>query len=106
MPGPLLASRLPPQGLSGARVAAEPHCCSEAAEEKALLHSGGRGPAPGVCQKPWPDSGDRQGAGSLRIFPQPPPQFLKFLGERDCSRDVVGFLKAEMRVFTCVLFAS
>lgn len=35
-----------PREAAPARVAAEPHCCSEAAE-KAPLNSGGRGPDPG-----------------------------------------------------------
>ncbi|XP_054936691.1 ataxin-2-like [Physeter macrocephalus] len=37
-----------PRKASLARRAAEPHCCSEAAEEKAPLNSGGRRPAPGA----------------------------------------------------------
>lgn len=36
---------------------ADPHCCSEAAEEKAPFNTGGRGPDPGVRQKLRPDWG-------------------------------------------------
>lgn len=49
-----------PRTASPARVVAEPHCCADAAEEKAPLNSGGRGPDPGVRQKPradWRPSG-------------------------------------------------
>lgn len=55
-----------PRKASPARVVAEPHCCSEAAEEKAPLNSGGRGPDPGARRKPrsdWGSSGMAVEAG-------------------------------------------
>lgn len=58
--------------------------------EKAPLNSGGRGPDPGVRQKSRPDRGQRgmvvARSGHAAHFPQPPPQFIEFRGERDCSR--------------------
>lgn len=107
VPGPLPASSRPPSFPRKAcppRVVADPHCCSEAAEEKAPLNRGGQGPDPGVRQKSRPERGRRgmvvARSGHAAHFPQPPPQFLRFQGGGVIAEgDVVGFLKAEMQVF-------
>ena len=96
-----------PRKASLARVAAEPHCCSEAAEEKAPLNSGGRGPAPGARQKLRPDRGRsgcwRQRAGTLCVFSQSLPRFINFQRRGMSAGGTVGFRKAEMR---CLLASS
>lgn len=90
------ASRLPPQGLRRARAVADPHCCSVAAEGKAPLGSGGRGPNSGV--------GAGGGAGSLEVTSRGPSVY-NFLG-RGFAAWVMGVPEGRNGVFLWIFVPS
>lgn len=95
-------SRLPPQGPRRAQAVAEPHCRSVAAEGKAPLGSGGRGPNSGAGTGGGGGGGGSQVAINCSVSPSPEPSASNFLG-RFAAWDVLGVPEERNGVFTCVL---